>query len=89
MVAGIFKRPASEYRSDNVGCDLPSLNAGTISMLLNASPRHAWHAHPKLNPDWQARREQKFDLGTAAHRYILERDLSSFVVVDASDWRTN
>lgn len=79
--------PMAEYLADP--CPEPSLSASTIRLLCASSPWHAWTAHPKLNPDYQAETSGSFDLGTAFHAFLLEgRGAGDFVVVDAHDWRT-
>lgn len=64
-----------------------SLSAGLIKVLLNESPRHAYMAHPKLNPNKEPDNRSIFDIGKAAHSLIL-RDPKDFVIVEADDWRT-
>jgi hypothetical protein len=78
--------PASEYHSDATA-DGPTLSASIANILLNQSPLHAWTAHPRLNPDHQAKVDDKFDVGTVVHQLLLERK-TSVRVVDAADWRT-
>jgi len=59
-----------------------------VKILATQSPRHAWYAHPKLNPDYRAEEKAEFDYGTAAHALFLEGSESNLVVVAADDWRT-
>jgi hypothetical protein len=49
-----------------------SLSRGTAVTLLQRTPLHAWTEHPKLNPAYMADEDRKFDLGTAAHKVLLE-----------------
>ena len=86
---GFLTITAAEYHSDVFGeADRqPALSAGIASILINASPKHAWAAHPRLNPDFKPREEGKFDIGTAAHKLLLE-GVENVVVVEADDWRT-
>ena len=82
---GIYDLPASEYHADP--CVEPSLSNSIGHLLLTRSPRHAWHAHPRLNPPTEAEeptREQ--EEGTALHALILENK-RVVDVVDAADWR--
>lgn len=65
----------------------PSLSASIAHILLSQSPRHAWTAHPKLNPDYEREVDGKFDLGTAVHALLLEGE-QVFELVNATDWRT-
>ena len=80
-----YSVPETDYHNDI--CPAPSLSAGLIKTLLNESPRHAYMAHPKLNPNKEPDNRAIFDIGKAAHSLIL-RDPKDFVIVDADDWRT-
>lgn len=62
-----------------------SLSAGLIKVLLNESPRHAYMAHPKLNPNKEPDNRAIFDIGKAAHSLIL-RDPKDFAVIDPKDY---
>ena len=66
----------------------PSLSASVAHLLLTRSARHAWLAHPRLNPAWAPEATEQTDLGTLAHALLLEQDDSRLVVVEADDWRT-
>jgi len=86
MKAGLYSDlPMTEYLADP--CETPSLSSSIIHRLCAQSPWHAWTAHPKLNPDYQAETSERFDLGTAAHAFILQ-GATDFTVIDAPDWRT-
>lgn len=65
----------------------PSLSASVAHVLLTQSARHAWLAHPRLNPSWKPAESSEMDLGTIAHAVLLEGDWSRVSVVDAPDWR--
>lgn len=67
----------------------PSLSASIAHLLLSKSPRHAWLAHPRLNPQWAPEEVAHMELGTIAHAILLEGDHSRISVIDAPDWRTN
>jgi hypothetical protein len=82
---GIYTMPESQYHADP--CLRPSLSNSIIKVLTTKSPRHAWFAHPRLNPQHQRNESAEFDVGRAGHAWLLEgRDIC--VVVDANDWRT-
>lgn len=78
--------PLEEYVNDPA--PEPSLSHGCAHALLTYSPKHAWVAHPRLNPDYQAEESSRLDLGSIVHCLLLENDRSRIVVVDAPDWRT-
>lgn len=82
----IENMPAAEYHADP--CETPSLSSGIAKILLAKSPRAAFMAHPRLNPNAKDRNPNKFDLGTSAHALLLDETAAGIVVVDADDWRT-
>lgn len=76
---------AERYHADP--CAGPSLSSSIAILLLSQSPLHAWAAHPRLNPDYRREESEAFDLGTAAHAYVLQGS-SAFEIIEAPDWRT-
>jgi hypothetical protein len=72
---------AEDYHAD------PALSSGIAKLLIDRSPAHAWTAHPSLNPAWEREVEDKFDIGTAAHRLLLEGE-DCIVEGDYKDWRS-
>ena len=83
---GIHNLSADVYHADP--CVRPSLSSSIANILLTQSPAHAWLAHPRLNPAHQREVDSRFDLGSAAHTMLLERDETKVVIVEADDWRT-
>lgn len=77
--------PAADYFADP--CAEPSLTQSIAKVLIERSPLHAWHAHPKLNPDYQHDEDRKFDVGNIAHSMMIGRG-KDIVVLDYDDWRT-
>jgi hypothetical protein len=64
--------PHDEYLADPV--IKPSLSSHIAKLLINKSPRHARHEHPRLNPsilDEVRRKTRPLDIGSAAHKLIL------------------
>lgn len=86
MTPGYHVMTAEQYHADPA--PQPSLSSSIARILVNESPYKAWYSHPKLNPGYQERHEDKFDMGTAAHAMLLENDASRIVTVEANDWRT-
>lgn len=87
MKPGVYESVSSElYHADDFG-DTPSLSASMACILVNQSPAHARAAHPKLNPDYEAKDESKFDLGRASHALLLEGEANT-EVFDYDNWRT-
>lgn len=87
-VPGVYNISAAEYHADP--CATPSLSSsiGKLLVMPGGTPRHAWHSHPRLNPDYAHAESETFDRGTAAHALILGDD-RKFEVIDAPDWRAN
>lgn len=53
-------------------CAYPSLSSGIGRRIVQRSLKHAWHAHPRLNPDYQNEPGTPAQqLGTALHSMIL------------------
>jgi hypothetical protein len=73
--------PEAEYHAD------AALSSGIAKLLIDRSPAHAWTAHPTLNPDWKPEVEDKFDMGTAAHKLLLEGE-NCIVEGNFPDWRS-
>lgn len=83
---GIYTMSAADYHA--IETPTPVLSASIARRLLGASPLHAWYDHHALNPAGVREQKEEFDLGTAAHAYLLEGDASNFAIIDAKDWRT-
>lgn len=86
MNTGVHDIDEATYHGDP--CPEPSLSSSIAKLLVNRSAKHAWSAHPRLNPNQQSEHSQKFDLGSAFHTLFLRRG-AEVVEIDADDWRTN
>lgn len=82
---GIYSMPAEEYHSDPAPA--PSLSNSIAVILASQTPRHAWTAHPRLNPDFAPEERDIFDRGSAAHALLLEGD-DRMEVIPYDDFRT-
>jgi hypothetical protein len=78
--------PAADYHAGDEG--QPRLSASIAHILCTSSPKHAWTAHPRLNPMYERIEEEKFDVGKCAHSVLLEGD-DNIYVVHEDDWRKN
>lgn len=87
MTAHLLDVTGSDYHRDDIGAEHPALSASLINVLLTRSPRHAWQKHPRLNPGFQRTEDQRFDVGSAAHRLFLEGE-DAIAVVPYDSWRT-
>ena len=87
MKPGIYATvtPAS-YHADCA--EQPSLSASIAHILLTQSPMHAWFSHPRLNPLYRPDHAARYDIGTAAHAMLLEKDQSNIVRLEFDDYRT-
>lgn len=84
---GVYDIREDSYHADP--CPEPSLSGSVIKIIANRSPRHAWAAHPKLNPEPEDREEKHiFNLGDAFHKLVLGKGRELYPI-DAKDFRTN
>lgn len=77
--------PVDDYFEDP--CPGPSLTQSIAKILIDRSPLHAWHAHPRLNPDYEHDDDKKFDLGNTVHRLLTGRG-PKIVPLDFPNWQT-
>jgi PDDEXK-like domain of unknown function (DUF3799) len=71
---GIYSLPELEYHADPVAA-APSLSRSIAKLIIEASPAHAYAAHPRLGgspPTGPAHGDDAMDIGTAAHSMFLE-----------------
>lgn len=78
--------PAELYHRDP--CPEPSLSASVAKLLLERSPAHARLAHPRLNAERVDERKAEFDLGSAVHALVLERNERGIEPLDFDNYRT-
>lgn len=69
-------------------CPIPSLTQSIAKILLERSPLHAWHAHARLNPDFERDDATKYDVGNIAHKLTIGRGKELVVLREFEDWRT-
>lgn len=81
---GLHALDESEYFADP--CDAPSLSASIARTLLDRSPLHAYHEHPRLGGNRRAPTKE-MDRGSLVHKLVLGAG-AELVIVDAKDWRT-
>lgn len=66
---GLYTMPVARYHADP--CPAPSLSSGCLATLLDRSPYHAWHGHPRLGNGGNDE-SRKTEIGSAVHRLVLE-----------------
>lgn len=71
LTEGVHVIDDQTYHSDPA--PEPSLSSTLAKLILDRSPRHAWTASPRLNPNWEPVNTATFDVGRAAHRAVLGR----------------
>lgn len=76
---------AVQYHADP-GAD-PTLSSSIAKVILDSTPRHAWTAHPRMNPSFVASDDTKFSVGSVAHEMLLGKG-GGFDVLDFADWRS-
>jgi hypothetical protein len=81
----IYDMPDATYRADP--CEKPSLTQSHVKLLLERSPAHVWHNHPRLNPDYQPDDDTKFDIGNVTHKLLLGRG-KKVVALPFDNWTT-
>jgi hypothetical protein len=86
-VTGIVSIDAATYHADLLG-DQPTLSASIAKILVNQTPLHARAQHPRLNPSFERKTEEKFDLGVACHALLLE-GRNAVAIVEHDSWRSN
>lgn len=77
--------PEAVYHADPA--PEPSLSSSVANVLLERSARHAWIAHPRLNPDHEAVTKTIYDIGHAAHALALE-GRNGVTVIEAPNYKT-
>lgn len=82
---GIYDISEELYHRDP--CLAPSASSSILRVIATRTPRHAWYAHPRLNPAHRAIERGDFDIGKAAHALLLEGE-DRMAIVEAGDWRT-
>jgi hypothetical protein len=80
--------PADEYHADP--CPIPSLSSSIAKIILEQSPLHAWHCHPRLNEEMDADSDptRPKEIGTAAHKLILGRGRDVHII-EAADYKSS
>lgn len=82
----ILEISADAYHADQVA-EIPTLSASIARILCSQTPAHAREQHPRLNPNYERRQDEKFDIGICAHDLLLE-GVENVHIVAADSWRT-
>ncbi len=90
MITGrVLEISEAEYEADAFFDDFPTLRSSICWKLIErgSTPRHAWYASPRLNPDYEQDHSRKFDLGRACHALLLGKG-AEFFIIDAANFLT-
>ena len=82
---GFHKVKAADYHADPVL--EPSLSSSIAKVLIDKSPLHAWTYHARLG-NLDRKSSTNLDLGSAAHKVILEGNWDGIMIVEEDSWRT-
>lgn len=81
--------PIAVYHADP--CPKPSLTQSIAKVLIEQSPLHAWHEHPRLGKSADDEEGEKYvsaqAIGNAAHQMMIGRG-RDIAVGDFDSWRT-
>lgn len=73
------------YHSDP--CPQPSLSASLAKKMIEKSPWHAWHGHPRLNPHWEPEEDLlQHRIGRAFHTLLLGKG-APIEIYPHKDWK--
>jgi hypothetical protein len=76
---GFYCMAEDRYHADP--CETPSASSSVLKLIDEKTPKHAWAAHPRLNPDKDARETEALKFGSAAHMAVFEPDRFSMTYV--------
>ncbi len=83
MTAEILTCTVAEYHADP--CPTPSLSSSIAKVLIERSPLHAHHLHPRFGKGYRAPTES-MRTGTLIHRLLLNAG-AEIVVINEDSWR--
>lgn len=81
-----FDVSEKRYHADQV-CDSPTLSCSIAKTLIDQSPLHAFHQHPRLGTPVPKETTPEMEFGQAAHALCLGKG-ATVAVCEADDWRT-
>lgn len=82
---GIYDIPMAEYLADP--CSESSITGSAVKTLLQESPLHCWHNHPRLGGGHRATTDA-MDKGSIVHDLVFDEGGSEYVTIDVPDYRT-
>ncbi|MFA6125504.1 PD-(D/E)XK nuclease-like domain-containing protein [Sphingomonas sp.] len=85
MQPGLHNLDAETYHADPA--PKVSLSASILKIVLSESLLHAWHAHPKLNPNWKPNTSRAAEIGSVAHKLALGVG-ADVQIIAAENYRT-
>lgn len=85
MIPGIHEMSMEQYTDDP--CEPASLSASVAYAMHAYSALHARQMHPKLSPDFQRKDNSRAELGSSAHRVLLEGTFEGIKFLDFDDYK--
>ena len=85
MSAQLHDWTPAEYHRDP--CPVASLSASIATLITSKSPRHAYHAHPRLGAGGGTKPTASTDGGSLLHELVLGAG-GGIRVIEAEDYRT-
>lgn len=87
LLLGPGKHRVSKDEYLNDPCLSPSLSSSIASLLITRSPKHAYHAHPRLGRGGSGEYTEATSRGTAIDSLLLGGD-TEIVPIDVEDFRS-
>lgn len=82
---GVYDTLTTQQYHADFGVE-PSLSSSLAKLLIDKTPRHAFEAHPRLNPHFEPDHDVKFAVGSVAHEIALGKG-GGFEILDFADYR--
>ncbi|MDE2473168.1 MAG: PD-(D/E)XK nuclease-like domain-containing protein [Bradyrhizobium sp.] len=89
MTGRVLDISESDYEADKFFDDFPTLRSSICWKLIErgSTPRHAWYASPRLNPNFEQEHRKIFDKGAAAHALLLGKG-KQFQIIKCPNYMT-
>ena len=84
LEAGIHDVGADDYHADALRAE-PTLSSSIAKIIVQQSPRHAWTASKRLNPDFEPTNSDAFNVGKAVDSYMTG-ELAQIVAIDPAKY---
>ena len=82
---GIYDISMAEYLADP--CPEPSLTSSAARTLIDESPLHCWHRHPRLGAGESQEATPAMERGSIIHDLVFEEGGSGYQIIEAPDYK--